>query len=144
MSISKLSSIVQYVLFGISILLIGLFFFGGVVPGTEGTRHEEPLITNTTLIWAYVLFGIALVMWLGFSVVNLFSDKQRALKALTVLGIMAVIFLLALSLASNEPMRESTEATSKIVGTGLISMYILLGVAVVAILYTEVIKYFKK
>jgi hypothetical protein len=58
---SKLSQYILWALMAISLVLIGIFFFGGFVEGTEGTSLAEPLITETILRWAYILLVITLV-----------------------------------------------------------------------------------
>ena len=42
---------------GLTVIFAILFYIGGVVPGTEGTRYEEPKVTNSFIVYAYILFG---------------------------------------------------------------------------------------
>jgi hypothetical protein len=41
------------------LLLMLIFYFGSDVPGTENTPMREPVVTETILIWAYILVGLA-------------------------------------------------------------------------------------
>src|SRR6056297_243551 len=151
MSISKISSIVLYGLVAVSVILLALFYFGNDVAGTEGTRMEEPVITNTILTWAYILGIVSAVFALGFTVVNIFTNAKATKKAAITVGILLVLVLIAYGFASDQLMElgvnydgpDNNPDTLERVGTGLITMYLLLGVAVVSILYSEVSKYFK-
>jgi uncharacterized membrane protein YuzA (DUF378 family) len=58
--ISKIITISLYVLMGISVVLMLIFYFGSDVPGTADTPMREPVVTETILTWAYVLVGLAL------------------------------------------------------------------------------------
>ena len=47
--INKLTLILLWVLMGLTAIFAVIFFIGGVVPGTEGTRYEEPGSNQTLL-----------------------------------------------------------------------------------------------
>ena len=49
MAISKISQYFLWALMAVSLVLVGIFFFGGFVEGTEDTSLAEPLITETIL-----------------------------------------------------------------------------------------------
>ena len=79
----KFANIAKYFLWAlmaISLVLVGIFFFGGFVEGTEGTSSAEPLITETILKWAYVLLIIAAVMALVFPLIFIAGNLQSAKK----------------------------------------------------------------
>lgn len=150
MTLHRVLSIFLYVLMVVSAVLVGLFYFGGIVEGTEGTSLEEPIITKGILNWAYVLFAIAAVAAILFPVVYMVMHPQNAKKAgIAILGLAVVIFV-AYSLASDEIMTfvdyqgsDNNPETLKLAGTGIISMYLLLGAAVLSIIYVEIAKLFK-
>ena len=71
--------IILWVIMGVSVVLLGWFYFGPKVPGTVGTTLEEPVATNVALWWAYILFGLAILVTLIFSFMNIFTSK-KALK----------------------------------------------------------------
>ena len=54
----KLTVYLSWVLMALTLVFAILFYFGGVVEGTEGTRYEEPLITNSFILFTYILVGI--------------------------------------------------------------------------------------
>ena len=148
--IRKIISIILYVLMGVSIVLVALFYFGKVVPGTEGTNMEEPVITGKILVWAAILVVITAGLALIFPIINLVTNIKSAKRGLfTLLGVAVLIFI-AYTLASNEVLKipgytgtDNVPGTLKIAGTGLFTTYILAGLAVLSILYSEISTYFK-
>jgi len=149
MSMSKFLSVLQYVLLALAALVFILFYFGNVVPGTEGTRYEEPVITNTALLFAYVLGGASAILVLVFTILNIFTNKKNAIKTGITVGIFLVIVLVASFMATDSlagmgaKFEEVSVQTLKRVGTGLITMYLLIGLAIVSIVYSEIARYFK-
>ncbi|MCH7658149.1 MAG: hypothetical protein IIB05_07500 [Bacteroidetes bacterium] len=148
--IKKIISIILYVLMGISIILVAVFYFGKLVPGTEGTNMEEPVITGKFLLWAAILVIVTAGLAIIFPIINLISNPRSAKKGLfIILGVVILIFI-AYSLASNEVLeipgytgKDNVPGTLKFAGTGLFTTYILGGLATLSILFSEVLKYFK-
>lgn len=147
---SKIISIVLWVLMGISIILLVLFYFGKVVPGTEDTNLHEPVITQTFLVWAYILGGLTAGLALIFPIINVIQNPKSAKKGLFVILGIAVLIFIAYSLASDQVLnipgydgKDNVAKTLRFTGTGLITMYILAGLAVLSIIYSEIAKYFK-
>ena len=70
-------NIILWVLIGISLVFLLIFYFGKVVSGTEGTNLEEPVITDLALRWSYVMVLIATLATLGFSLLNLVLNRLR-------------------------------------------------------------------
>jgi K+ transporter len=150
MLMSKISRYVLYALMAISVILIMLFFFGGYVEGTKGTNFAEPLNTNIALIWAFILFLIALITALVFPLAFLIMNPKRAIRFLIGLGAVAVFIFIAYQLGSDKLLNlinyngpDNVPKTLKLVDTGLILTYALMLVALVSILYNEVSKMFK-
>jgi hypothetical protein len=134
----------------ISLVLIGIFFFGGFVEGTEGTSLAEPLITETILRWAYILLIITLVAVLGFMLVSMFSSVKALKRTGIILGVAAVLIFISYQLADDTVLNliqysgpDNVPKTLKIVDTALIFTYILGITAVVSILYTAIANIFK-
>ena len=50
--ITRLTSILLWVLMGLTVIFAILFYVGGVVPGTEGTRYQEPKVTNSFIVFS--------------------------------------------------------------------------------------------
>ncbi len=149
-TIRKTISIILYVLMGISIVLVALFYFGKLVPGTEGTNMEEPIITGKILIWAVMLIILTAGLALIFPIINLVANPKSAKSGLFILLGVAVLIFIAYTLSSNEVMiipgytgTDNVPGILKVAGTGLFTTYILAGLAVLSILYSEISNYFK-
>ncbi|MBE9510681.1 MAG: hypothetical protein IMY71_07375 [Bacteroidetes bacterium] len=148
--IRKIISIILYVLMGISLVLVVLFYFGKLVPGTEGTNMEEPLITGKILIWAAILIILTAGLAVIFPIMHLISNPKSTKNSLFVILGVAILIFIAYSLASSEVLEipgytgiDNVPGTLKFTGTGLFLTYILAGLAVLSILFSEISKYFK-
>ncbi len=108
----------------------------------------ENIIVNYLLPASYVLLGIATLAAIVLPLIGSLSQPKTLIKSgVGIVGIVAIFFL-AWSLSGSEvkPNYASfdvTETSSKIVGGALITMYILVGMALLGILFTEVSKIFK-
>lgn len=150
---SKLSKIVTYFLYAlmlISVVLVILFYFGKVVPGTEDTNFEEPVITKTILLWAGILVVLTVVLSLVFPLINVVTNPKAAKGTLFTLIGAAILIFVAWILASDALLdmphyegKDNVPKTLKLAGTGLFTAYILAGLALLSILYSEIAKYFK-
>ena len=151
---TKLSKIVTYLLYFlmlVSVVLVILFYFGKVVPGTEDTNFEEPVITKTILLWAGILVGLTAVLSLAFPIINIVTNPKAAKGTLFTLIGAAVLIFIAWILASDAVLdmphyegKDNVPKTLKLAGTGIFTAYILAGLAILSILYSEIAKYFKK
>jgi len=100
------------------------------------------------LYLGYAMVVVAALSAVLFSVLNLVTNPKSLIRAgVSVLGI-AVLFLIAYSLSGNEVTPEYAQFdidpdTSKFVGGSLIMAYLLLGVTVLGLFYTEVVKIVK-
>lgn len=107
-------------------------------------------LINIGIIITYILIGITVLSILVFSVSNIVKNPGAAKSALIGLGGLAVIFGITYLLSTgsdaemySKPQDIVTEGTSKIVGMGLASFYILAGLTILSILYVEVTRIFK-
>ncbi len=148
--LAKIINIFLWVIMGISLLLAILFYLGKVVPGTEDTTMEEPVITETFLRWAYIMAVGAAAATLIFSVVNMILNPKSIKQ--TIIGIVgaAVLIVIAYALSSDQilsmPGYDGTgnePITLKWAGTALYATYILAGLAILSIVYSEIAKFFK-
>ncbi|OFX88242.1 MAG: hypothetical protein A2W99_10085 [Bacteroidetes bacterium GWF2_33_16] len=143
---NKLIRILYIVLLAASALLGILFYIGG----TE-LDGETPLLTNTFILWAYLLTAIAAIASIIFPIAQMISNPKNAKKSL--LGVLAIIgvVVIAYIFSSAELMKFTDPAmaqynipsTLKQVDTGIFTTYILVGIAIIAMVYTEVAKMFK-
>ena len=148
--LTRIISIILWILLGVSIVLVGLFYFGSSVPGTEGTNMYEPKITETLLNWAYIMVIATIVIALGFSIVNLVTHPKSLKRGAFVLLGVGILVVVSYYLASDQVLSmpgydgiENVPKTLKYAGTGLYLTYILACIALLTIVYSEIAKYFK-
>ncbi|WKN41349.1 hypothetical protein [Tunicatimonas pelagia] len=106
-------------------------------------------VSTYGLFAAYILVGIALVAAIVLPIIQSFSDPKSLLGSVVGLVIIGVIFFIGFSIASDEVTNvymnnKVTEGTtSQIIGGAIITMYIMVILAIVGIVITEVTKVFK-
>jgi hypothetical protein len=149
--ITKLSSILLWVLMGLTVVFAILFYVGGVVPGTEGTRYEEPKVTNSFIVYAYILLAVTVLTLLFFAVRNYIKNPKGLRGVLIALGVVAVLVGIASLLADNTVLdlphykgSDNVPTTLFWTDIGLYVAYFLLAGAFLTIIYSVVSKYFKK
>ena len=107
--------------------------------------------TDVAIAWGYILLLIAAITAVVFPVVYAIVHPANLVRSLLVLVGVAVMILLAYLLSSGETMEiigysgtdNSNPSVLKLIDTGLIFMYFVLGLALLSILYAEISKYFK-
>lgn len=146
----KILKILTWVLMAVTVVYAVIFYFGNVVPGTEGTRLEEPTITQSFLVWAYILFFLTAGITVAFSLVNFIVNPKGAKKSIVALVaavvVIAISFLLSDDTVLNMPFydgKDNVPSTLKLVDTVLFTAYILLGLAFLSILWSTVSRVFK-
>ena len=131
----------------ISVVVAILFYFGKKVPGTEGTLAEEPMITQTALILAYIFVAIALLAAITFPIIHIIHHPANFKNVLIMILVFVGIIGIGYLLASNKPIEiisvETTSATLKRVGAGLKATYILGAIAFIGIIFSEIATFFR-
>lgn len=125
-----------YVLLGVSALLGILFYLNPAAP-------------DTLIYWAYGLVIFGVIVTILASVGSLLINPKGAVKFVIILVLLVVLAIVAYSISANEfsdrrlEELETTAMTSKVVGTGLIFMYALAIIGVLAIFYASISRIFK-
>lgn len=147
---SRIIQIILWVLMAVTIVFAVLFYFGNMVEGTEGTRLEEPVVTQTFLSWAYVLLIVAAAITIIFSVVNIIINPKGIKKGIVALVGTVVIIVIAYLMADDTVLnmpyftgKGNEPTTLKWVDTGLFTAYILIALAFLAIIWSSVSRIFK-
>jgi hypothetical protein len=212
MSISKIASIVLYVVVGITVPILILFYFGDSLVNTEQFQKkvqkiENPVdkstfvdiaknlqsadsLANTSdsssvverekaknvvlpqvaeeitltyveklvyykmdvaIIWGYILLIIAAITAVIFPIVYVIIQPANLLRSLLILIGVAALLGVSYLLSSGETLEiigytgtdNSNPSVLKIIDTGLIFNYFILGLALLSIVYAEIAKYFK-
>ena len=104
----------------------------------------SPLITLALLI-----FSIAVIVTLIFSILNLASDTKKLKKALITSGLFLLVVVIAYGLSDGveTPMKDGevlSAGGSKLVETGILSFYMLTIIAFVSMMFSGIKKILKK
>ena len=149
--ITRITSILLWVLMGLTVIFAILFYVGGVVPGTEGTRYQEPKVTNSFIVFAYILLAVTILTLLFFAFRNYVMNPKGLRGVLIALGVVAVLVGISTLLADNTVLdlphykgSDNVPRTLFWTDIGLFVAYFLLAGAFLAIIYSVVSKYFKK
>ena len=108
----------------------------------------DQFVSTYGLYAAYILIGIALVAAIVLPLIQSFSNPRALLGTLVGVVAIAILFFIGYTIAGNEVLpvyvknNVTSEVTSKMVGGALITMYILILLALVSIVFTEISKIF--
>ena len=107
--------------------------------------------TDIPLMWGYVLLVIVLITTLAFPIIFMFKHPTNLIRSLLILVGFAVVIGIAYAVASGATFEipgytgdvNNNPKLLRIIDSGLIFMYFMLGIALLSILYSEVSNYFK-
>jgi hypothetical protein len=144
----KLASIVLIVISAATLVIAGIYFFGGSSDVTiQSMEYIKMHNTDPFLIWTVILFAITTLLTLGFSVVNIFSSRKALVGfgiALLAAGVLVLIsYLLSDTSGSFDFMKEDEQPTLQTIrwaGAGIILTVILAVVAFVGIIVSEIVR----
>lgn len=101
------------------------------------------------LYFMYALLIIAVVVaFVVFPIIRAATSPASFLTSLYGIGALVVIFIISYSLSGSKVLPQwrvegVTESISKLVGAGLIMFYIVLVIAVIGLIFSEINKAFK-
>jgi|TARA_B100000497_G_C7661012_1_gene398153 hypothetical protein len=108
-------------------------------------------LINAGLILTYIMIGVAALAAIVYPLMFLAKNPSKGKNALMGVGGLVLICIVSYIIASGDIMNfpgsekfGMTEGSTKRVGMGLITFYILSIGAIVAVLYAELGKLFKK
>lgn len=95
-----------------------------------------------------MLFGLTLLALIVLPVIKALDDPQSLIKSALGLGFIAVLFLIGWVLSGDEVTAKFgtfgiTPSQSKLIGGSLIMMYALGLITIIALIYSEIVKFFK-
>ncbi len=145
-NIAKYTKLLLWVLIALSAFYILMLF-------VNTTEEDTKWITNSltyTEVLLYISAGAVVLFSLFNFVLKLISQPKKALVSVISIVLLLVIVFIAYSYASDEVLNmptyegpDNVPGTLKWSGAGLITAYILLGLAVLSIIYVEIAKLFK-
>ncbi len=135
----KISVVTRWILYVLLLLgaVPGILFYFGIMS------------TNTFLNWGYFMLFLGAVVIIFEPVYTIIINPKNLIKMLVSVVVMAIIVAVSYGLATNHMTMLQLETykitveTSKLVGMGLIVSYITIGLSVLVILYSGIVKLFK-
>ncbi|WP_421890431.1 hypothetical protein [Marinoscillum sp.] len=101
-------------------------------------------IIDVGLYASYILIVLCALAAIIIPLAQSIGDPQSLIKSGIGLGALVVVFLIGYIIAGSDTgSADITESTSKLVGGGIISMYIFFFIALAGIVYTEISKLIK-
>ena len=158
MAVTKISKISRWALYAMTVVtvaLIALFFFGGNVQPEQQYAElvglQEPSFTNALLYWIYILLGItitALIIFSLYAFINNFRhNRKKAINSLITLAVLAVLMIIAYTMGDGTPLNilgyegpDNVKGMLKLTDMWLYSIYILMALTILAMLFSPVIK----
>ncbi|MDR1221536.1 MAG: hypothetical protein LBL07_01480 [Tannerella sp.] len=154
--IRKISSWTLLVITIISLTIFALFFFGGVGEPLGVDQFKNPNYTGAMLIWSYILLVLCAVSMLLFGITQFFNkfmtNPKGAIVSLVIFLGFAILLVIAYAAGDATPLgginddsqKFNVEVWLKITDMWLYAMYILLVLAVFAIIWGSVKTILKK
>ncbi|WP_320111428.1 hypothetical protein [Draconibacterium orientale] len=148
---AKIVTIILWALIIVSTILLVSLFVNISDVDTDPTMGRW---INSNLVWSYILVAIGAGVAVLSGLFHMFTDKKAAKSGLIALGFMAVVVVAAYLLASPEIpqfigvdkfLADGTlnERVAKLTDTGLYATYILLGLAVLSVASSAVMRLFR-
>jgi len=145
--ITKVASITLYVLLALGVLFSAIAMFGGTIAGDP---LETPVYLDSALNYTYFMIIASIGIAIALEVFNLILHPANAKKSLVSFVVVAAVVLIAYLFSDGTPMKiigyegsDNVPSMLKLTDTGLITFYILVGIAVISILVTEIGRIFK-
>lgn len=119
--------------------------------GDDEIKAGQDSVVQPLMYMAYVALVLTIVAVLLFTVINLVKKPALLKQTLINVGLFAVVVVIGYVMSSGTDLDlkpfiskglDVTETTSKYVGMGLITFYILTAIAILAMIYTGVKKLF--
>jgi len=113
------------------------------------TSEFGDFISEYGLYLGYALVLIAALSVIILPLINAISNPKTLVRGLLGILFLGVVFLIGYAIAGSEVTTSyleagvDTESSSKLIGGALMTMYILIGLALVLMVYTEIVKIFK-
>ncbi len=146
-------SLFLYSLLGITLIIAVLFYFGGEIdPSAE---RPEPIYTNTLLYWIYAILSLCVISTAVFTIrkflIKLKSSPRKAAKFILMPLALIIVMTIAWSLGSGSPLqilryegKENVYFWLKVTDMFLYTIYFLLGMGILSVLYYNVKKALQK
>lgn len=157
--IRKFSSWTLLIIAVVSIVILGVYYFGGrVAPENQLPQlmgEVEPTFTSVLLYWMYFLLFLVVAAWLIFSLfgffVNLKNNPKKAVRSLIALAAIAVLLIVTYVIGDGTPLNivgyEGSDNVPKVLhmtDMWIYSIYVLLGLCILAMIVSPIVKKLRK
>ena len=154
MKIQKVSGSVLYVILAITIIVAGLFFFGGEDPNPLVPDMSQPVYTDSLIYLMFVLLGITIVITLAAAVyqfvMNFIDSPKAAIKSLASIIVLVGLLIVTWAAGSEQALvmpgydgAENVPFWLKLTDMFLYTIYIMMAVLILLILGFGISKKFK-
>lgn len=136
-TLNRILQIGLWLLLGASLVLFTIFYING----------EDK--TDLVLWWGQVLLIVTAALLIIFPIIQFIRDPKAALRFLIVLVIFGALFFVSWLIAQGNTGGDIYETEgitanlSRLIGSGIIMVYILAGIAVLSIVITAIVNAFK-
>ncbi|QIA09548.1 hypothetical protein [Draconibacterium halophilum] len=151
----KTGKIVTIILW--ALIIVSVILLVSLIVNVNNEVDTDPAMlswVNTNLIWAYILVAIGAGVAILSGLFHMFTDKKAAKNGIISLVFLGVVGLIAYLMASPEIpqfigvdkfLADGTlnERVAKLTDTGLYATYILLGLAVLSVASSSVMRLFR-
>ncbi len=144
-----------YLLLAISVVLTVTFYLN-----TGNINVDEPVVAkrvadmgsilNLFFYWIYIVAVIAVILAIGFPLINIVSNPKKGLKTLISIAIIVVLLFVAYQFADGTLLNipgydgpDNIPSRLKMTDTIIFSVYAMFVVAIISVLYAEISKLFK-
>lgn len=145
--IRKFSSTVLLIIAIITIIVAALFIFGGVIDPT--VAKPEPRFTDLMFYTVYVVLAITLLAMIYFAIAGFAGKLKRnprsAMMGLGAIVLLAILLIVTYAIGSTETLALSADSQKyntdfylKFSDMWLYSIYVLLGITILALLWGAV------
>ena len=97
-------------------------------------------MVDVGLFISYILIGVCILTAVGMPLMKAMGDPDSLKKMGMGVGALVLVFIIGYFTASGEASGDASETTTKLVGAGLTTFYILAIAAIGGIVYTEIKK----
>ncbi|MRT94159.1 hypothetical protein [Ancylomarina sp. 16SWW S1-10-2] len=146
-TLSKYLNILTYVMLGLTVIFVAMFYFGGELPNQT---YDTPVYTDSLISYATVLFYITVAISVLFPILQIIDNPKGALKGLAGLAGLGLIVFIAYSLADDTLLKlpgytgdDNSAGPLVFADTVLYTAYVLGVGAIVSIVVTETMRKFR-
>ena len=142
----KITNIISIVLMIIGAIL-GIYTW--IATGQIDDKAEQIATIEPIFIWTYILLALAILVLIIVPIPYMISNPGSMKKFGIGLALLGVVMLIVYLLSSNDPLPFVEDAAAKneysrLADMNIISMYIMTGLAILAVIGSGVIGLFKK